>query len=319
MCQSHCLVWLCLLGVNLTAIVGFGQDESPQGIARRSKLYSDGAKVDLYIRLDRHVYLPFERMEITVGVHNKTSFPVEIPEPYTEKSAALDLFTPHPRWKGVFPDEFGPSSPSPRQGQLDIRNKRVPPTRMLAAGEELLRTFYSSDRFLGASTLLLTAGGAPADPGKGRLVFTTTKSSSVDFEVTQAVLEAVAYVKLTGTFEAPGWPDPRFPGKTQGTMTIQRGTIVAALGGDNSHWIVVAGLTSVKPGLLFGIRIGESVTVSHKILSAHVRVAQSTLPITSVSGVAASDDTITITWTDSSGKTDSIRVDKDRRVLPAQK
>ncbi|MFN7936888.1 MAG: hypothetical protein U0R19_26440 [Bryobacteraceae bacterium] len=305
---------LILVGC-LTTDHCFGQGRTPEFVARQSKLHAYGAKLDLSLRLDRPAYIPFERIAMTIRIHNPTPIPLETAEPFTHKSAALDLFSQHPRWRGIIPDEIGPSSPNPRSDQLDIRYTTIPPTRMLAAGEEITRTFYSDDRLTGDDQKIVAAG-SPLDIGQHRIVYTlTSKSVGADFIVVPAVLDAISYVRLAGTFQARGWPDPRFPGQEPLPTTHPRGTIIAALDGDGAHWIVISGLTAVSPGALYGKSPGAALTVGDGILSNFTRLARSAQPITSISGTAAPDDTISITWTDSNGKTGSLRVDTDRRVF----
>ncbi len=299
------------------SLAALAQAPHGQTTARRNKILADAERMSLVVRLDRDTYLPGERVLITVAARNSTSAPLEMPDPFAPKGGAIDLFAPTSTNREAYPDGFAPTAAHPRRNNLDILQLKVPSTVVLAAGQELAKTFDSIEKLPGEQTSILSGGGAPREPGSYRLVFTVTKTVTADFRVQPALLEAIALVKLDGRVELPGWPDPRAKGKAPPPTSYPRGTSIAALGGDGAHWIIAARTDRIRS--IDNLRKGELGFSAAAFLPSHVRVAQSTLPITSISGVSAPDDTITITWTDSSGKTGSIRVDKDRRVLPAQK
>jgi hypothetical protein len=285
----------------------------PQWTDRAKRLVEDAKKITVTILMDRTTYFPGERYSVTLRVTNPTSSVLEIPDPFDIRGASTDLWSRSDRWKTFLGSEWIPESHHPN---AQYRPMHVdPPSISIPAGHTIERTFESNDKLLGDVEPLIPRGKVPFGPGDYRLVFNYPKPAQREFQVVAPLLEAIAKVPLDGVVTVVHVS----PSGTTLTGRFARSewkrrTFIAALGGDGAHWIVAAG---TEAGVDFPAKPGAVLTL-HQVarFSWLVRVARSNNPIVSISGVADAAENITITWTDSTGRTGSARVDRNRNVLP---
>jgi hypothetical protein len=270
-------------------------------------------KTSVTIALDRTVYFPGERYRMTLRVTNPTASVLHVPDPFDIRGASTDVWYRSERAKALYGSEWTPYSLHPNAQYRPMHHD--PPSVAIPAGRYVERTFETNDKLLGDVEPVIPQGKAPITASHYRLVFNYPKTAQFEFQVVSPLLEAIAKVPLSGFLTAVQISPPgttltgRFAKKE-----VKRRTFVAALGGDGSHWIVASG---TEGGAEFPANPGTVLSL-HEVATfgGLVRVARSDNPIVAIAGVADPAENITITWTDSTGRTGSARVDRNKNVLP---
>ncbi len=290
------------------ALYGQMPSHGPLYSEQAMQAMKESEKASITLQLDKAIYLPGEAFTLTLVVYNPTTSVLQIPDPFDSRAATFDLWSKEQRWKALYGSEWGPASPSPNV--MRFRMDANPPILAIPAGQSITKTFAVGDKPANDSFWMEAVS---IYPGQYRIALNYPKAPCVEYRVTPATLEAKFRVSLQGTVS---WKIPGIllPGMNP-VQTARRATNIAALAGDGGHWIVATKNLSTRglrlePGMEFDTEAAGG-------LSPLIRVAQSANPVVSLSGVADANDNITITWTDSTGKTSSVHVDKDRKIIPA--
>jgi len=149
-------------------------------------------KLKTKISVDYDSYMPREAIRITVSIHNPTSIPLEIPNPFWQSSAGFDLMM---RTEALpFPNEDGYAHmlPHPRSS---VAPRDTEPNIVIQPGALIERTVTGSEAIAGSSSAMPGAV-APSKPGEYRLLYSYDTRSLASFKVVEPRFELISTGKL---------------------------------------------------------------------------------------------------------------------------
>ena len=269
--------------------------------AQFKELLKSTSKLDVSLQLDRSIYFPGEDMSVSLAISNRTGQALEVFEPLKAGTGGINLDKKDDSYLKAMGTIWKPLAPHPT-GAYEIGSNA--PARWMSPGEKAELSFLASDGDA-AKRGMLSDYAAPEREGEYRIRYGYGHGASATFSVVYPKLEAWTETVLAAPFE---YHEVDIHRKLTGKVSLlQRRVRFVALEYQGAHFI--AGSTkpianSSIPRFVVG---GPFMPDMNRYVGIYKRVGTSTRAITSLKSSSDAAERITITYTDDSGRSVTIR------------
>ena len=271
--------------------------------AQFKELAKSTSKLDISLQLDRSIYFPGEDMSVSLAISNQTGQALEVFEPLNRRTGRIELYK-----KAISPIKEEGLIWMPMAPQHHINTNGIDsnaPTRWITPGEKIELKFLTSDSDA-AKRNILSNYAAPEREDEYQIRYGYGRVASATFRVVYPKLEAWTETVLPAPFE---YHEVDIHRKLTGKISLmQRIVRVVALEYQGKHY-VAASLKPITnrthPQFVVG---GPFMPDMNGYVGLYNRVATSMRPITSLKASSDASEHITITYTDDSGLSATIRL-----------